>query len=201
ISAATRAAWSSSQTYEVISDGIMLQRYLSAPRTLRRTTGPALRVLETRFARDLRGRGGQRIAPDLELGQRGDRLQPLELVDVLIVEDADAGPRLANDRARVERSEQSARGDHHGGERGGARDSERPEADAAPARNDDRPAHRLERGRAKRPGEGRSVELERLAGFAEQEMAAQENRFEIGQLSVELGRDPRARAVDRKSTR
>ena len=67
------------------------------------------------------------------------------------------------------------------------------EGDPASARDDDRPAHRLERGLAKRPGEGRGVELERLAGFAAREMAAQENRFEIGQLAVELGRDPRAR--------
>ena len=54
-----------------------------------------LRVLEARGARDLRGRDGQRIAPDLQLGQRRDRLHPLELVDVLIVEDADVAGHSA----------------------------------------------------------------------------------------------------------
>jgi hypothetical protein len=48
--AATRAAWSSSQTYEVMSEGIMLPPYLSGPRTLRARAGygfwnPVLRRL------------------------------------------------------------------------------------------------------------------------------------------------------------
>src|SRR6266540_3390215 len=69
------------------------------------------------------------------------------------------------------------------------------EGDPAPERDVDGPAHLLERGLAKCGGERGGVGSEGAAALAAAEVVAQQDRLELGQLAVELSRNPRAHAI------
>ena len=119
-----------------------------ASNVTRRTSG--LRVLKAGAARNLDGRC-HRLPSQTQLGER----VPFAYAEA----GASPGRRrlrlgLRWERSRrVEGRERASRRDHQGGKGSDSLDTKRPEGEPSSTRDDDWPAHRLERGIAKRAGE------------------------------------------------